>query len=92
MTSSPKISRRDFHGRALAAGAAALGATILSRPAAAKAFPAGKYFDIHTHLGQQWGVKEKLEAVDLLKWMDEHEIAQAAVLPLINPESWDHPS
>lgn len=23
--------------------------------------------------------------------MDEHEIAQAAVLPLINPESWDHP-
>jgi uncharacterized protein len=85
------ISRRAFHKCALAAGAATFGASLVARKAQAKSFPEGKYFDIHTHLGQKWGTKEKLEAIDLLKWMDEKEIAQAAVLPLINPESWDHP-
>jgi uncharacterized protein len=85
------LTRRAFHQRALGAGAALLGASALGKNAAAKSFPAGKYFDIHTHLGQKWGSKAKLEAIDLLKWMDEKQIAQAAVLPLINPESWDHP-
>lgn len=87
------ISRRDFHHRSLGAGAALLGAAAfgVSRPASAKDFPPGKYFDVHTHLGQEWGSKAALTADGLLAWMDEHEIAQAAVLPLINPESWDHP-
>ncbi len=85
------LSRRDFHRTTLAAGAALMGASLAASPSRAASFPAGKYVDIHTHLGQQWGTKEKLEAIDLLKWMDEHEIAQAVVLPLINPESWDHP-
>ncbi len=86
------ISRRDFHRTTLAAGAALLGAATGSAPRAeAKAFPPGKYVDIHTHLGQEWGSKEPLTADGLLKWMDEKQIAQAVVLPLINPESWDHP-
>ena len=92
-STSTKISRRDFHRRALAGGGALLGAAALggARNASAKAYPPGKYFDIHTHLGQEWGKKEPLTADGLLKWMDEYAIAQAAVLPLINPESWDHP-
>lgn len=84
------LSRRDFHKKLMTTGAAALGAAFLGRTAHG-AFPPGKYFDIHTHLGQQWGIKEKLDAKGLLEWMDKMEIAQAAVLPLINPESWDHP-
>jgi predicted TIM-barrel fold metal-dependent hydrolase len=53
--------------------------------------PAGRYLDIHTHLGQHWGTLGALRAKELLEWMDAHEIAQAVVLPLISPESWDIP-
>ncbi len=49
------------------------------------------YFDIHTHLGQRWGQREALSVKALLGWMDENSIEQAAVLPLIAPEAWDHP-
>ena len=86
------ISRRAFHRRALAAGTAAAGAGgWLGGWAGVSAQPAGNYVDIHTHLGQEWGVKAALDARGLLDWMDAHAIAQAVVLPLINPESWDHP-
>lgn len=87
------ITRRMFQRRVLAAGTALLGAAAMGsgRRAQAKAYPPGKYFDIHTHLGQEWGQKQPLTADGLLAWMDQHAIAQAAVLPLINPESWDHP-
>lgn len=44
-------------------------------------------FDIHTHLGQTWNTTEPLTAEGLLRWMDAHDIAQAAVLPLVSPES-----
>lgn len=92
MNPNVSISRRTFHRHALAVGATLVGASTLgNRHAHGTGFPAGKYVDIHTHLGQEWGTKEKLEAVDLLAWMDAHDIAQAVVLPLINPESWDHP-
>lgn len=93
MTKTSSISRRDFHRRTLTAGAALLGASALrgGDRADAKTYPPGTYFDIHTHLGQEWGTKEKLEASALLTWMDGHDIAQAVVLPLVNPESWDHP-
>ncbi|MEX2015870.1 MAG: amidohydrolase family protein [Candidatus Hydrogenedentales bacterium] len=47
--------------------------------------------DIHTHLGQQWGQRPALTADMLLRWMDMHNVAEAVVLPLINPEAWDHP-
>ncbi|MBX3176492.1 MAG: amidohydrolase family protein [Candidatus Hydrogenedentes bacterium] len=91
MNTNTTITRRAFHRGALAAGAALLAAARPSRGASASTFPPGKYVDIHTHLGQEWGVKQPLTADLLLAWMDEHDIAQAVVLPLINPESWDHP-
>ncbi|MFP6582319.1 MAG: amidohydrolase family protein [Candidatus Hydrogenedentota bacterium] len=84
--SDKSITRRRFNiGVAAAVGAAMLGGRR------ADAAPKGKYFDIHTHLGQEWGNREPLGADGLLRWMDEMDIAQAAVLPLISPESWDHP-
>ena len=47
----------------------------------------GKYIDVHTHLGQTWNHTRELTAADLLKWMDEHDIDRAVVLPLVSPES-----
>lgn len=54
-------------------------------------YPAGDFVDVHTHLGQIWGNREPLTAKGLLEWMDQQRIAQSFVLPLISPESWDHP-
>lgn len=89
LNSKSSITRREFHSHI--AGAAVLGAAALMHSARAQSVPPGKYFDIHTHIGQEWGAKEKLTAKGLLEWMDVHEIAQAVVLPLVNPESWDYP-
>ena len=84
-TYSKKLSRRQFGVYTLTAGAALL--------AARGAQGAGKhrYNDIHTHLGQPWGNRPELTPEGLLKWMDANEIEKACVLPLVNPESWDHP-
>lgn len=82
------IDRRTFLKTSLAATVGA----HLARPAhSAEDSPPPRYVDIHTHLGQVWGNRPPLSAADLIKWMDATGIAQAAVLPLISPESWDHP-
>lgn len=80
------ITRRRFH---IIAASAIAGLALPKREAFAA--PEGIYFDIHTHLGQEWGFREPLTSYGLLKWMDAMQIAQAAVLPLISPEAWDHP-
>ncbi|MBI2421720.1 MAG: amidohydrolase family protein [Candidatus Hydrogenedentes bacterium] len=88
--STHRIGRRAFlKGAAAVAAGSALGASF--RADAESVFPPGRYVDIHTHLGQRWGFREILTVEKLLKWMDENDIAQAAVLPLISPEAWDHP-
>ena len=48
------------------------------------------YIDVHTHITQSFGVKPALSAAELVRWMDTAEIGKAFVLPLVNPESWDH--
>jgi predicted TIM-barrel fold metal-dependent hydrolase len=80
------LDRRGFVGACLA------GTTLrASRTFAADdkkgSYAAGKFVDIHTHLGQTWNSTKELTAANLLKWMDGHEIAQAVVLPLVSPES-----
>lgn len=60
-------------------------------PARAAEFPAGRYVDVHTHLGQTWNTTQLLSAEDLLRWMDAHSIAQAVVLPLVSPEASSYP-
>ena len=67
-------------------------AAVASRLSADQAkFPKGRYFDMHTHLGQTWNSTQVLTAEVLLRWMDAHNIAQAVVLPLINPEASSYP-
>ena len=85
------FSRRDFHRRTLAAlgGAVAGGLVANSARAAAKQYPAGKYVDVHVHLGQAWVPNlAPLSVQSLLGWMDQRQVSQVVVLPLISPESW----
>ena len=58
---------------------------------AKKQYPAGKYVDIHVHLGQPWNERGQLTPEMMLRWMDAHEISQAIILSLISPESWFYP-
>ena len=89
------LSRRQFHQRALAlAASAAAISSVHSAPAAeggADEFPPGRYVDVHTHLGQTWNKTAPLSAEELLRWMDSADIAQAVVLPLVNPEASSYP-
>jgi uncharacterized protein len=84
------ISRRAFNRMAIITAAASVMGTASSVRAAEKTYPEGNYFDIHTHLGKVWGNKPELTVDNLLHWMDYKSISQAAVLPLVSPESWDH--
>ena len=78
------ISRRGFHRRMAAAAAGALASGVRFGHAAADAgTPSGKYVDMHVHLGQAWSPRGALPADQMLTWMDEHDVAQAVVLPLI---------
>ncbi|MSR58549.1 MAG: amidohydrolase [Planctomycetaceae bacterium] len=89
------VSRRRFFQVAAAVGVSAV---IESKPPYLPAdeatatdgkrkFPPGRYVDVHTHLGQTWNTTVPLTADKLLGWMDENDIAQAVVLPLVSPES-----
>jgi predicted TIM-barrel fold metal-dependent hydrolase len=75
-----------LHRRRFLQAATALAATA-NVAAAEDKRPAGKYIDVHTHLGQTWNTTERLAPEELLRWMDAHEIAKAVVLPLMSPES-----
>lgn len=83
------LSRRRFLARsATAAGAAALAVSRPVRVSGADApKPGGPYIDVHTHLGRTWNGDPPLTADGLLRWMDEHRVARAVVLPLVSPES-----
>jgi predicted TIM-barrel fold metal-dependent hydrolase len=84
------LGRRQFLRRVAALAGSAIAARA-SRGAAETPKTAGKFFDIHTHLGTTWNMMQPLSAEELLRWMDAHQIAQAAVLPLVSPESSSYP-
>ncbi len=94
MNGNAVISRRRFFCHA-AAGAASISALPTRSPAepakSEKRAPAGKYIDVHVHLGQPWSPRGPLSPEMMLRWMDEHQIARAVVLPLISPEAWYYP-
>ena len=76
-------TRRDFVVSSVAAS------TLTGLPPAVATdapFPKIKYIDIHTHLGAFYHGRE-LTAELLVKFMDEHGVEKACVLPLISPES-----
>lgn len=86
MTGMPLMNRRQFLAQALAAATVpALAKAAVNRPEAhAKG---GPYIDVHTHIGTTWNGDEPLTPDGLLRWMDEHNIAKAVILPLVSPES-----
>ncbi|MCC6490096.1 MAG: amidohydrolase family protein [Candidatus Hydrogenedentes bacterium] len=83
-------SRREFLDRAgrTSLGLVAASAALAQEPAAV---PQAPFIDVHTHITQKWGKVPELTAEGLLAWMDIRAISQAVVLPLVSPESWDHP-
>lgn len=93
------VTRRQFT-RSCAAAAGAVAAALVpggpsapaagAEPATEPAAPAGSgagFIDVHTHIGKVWNTTKDLTVDDLLRWMDEHEVARAVVLPLVSPES-----
>lgn len=94
------IFRRTFLSSLAAGSATALAGIRPAHPAEDRqpkpakprpSYPPGKYVDMHTHLGQTWNSTQVLTPEVLLRWMDAHQIAQAVVLPLINPEASSYP-
>jgi uncharacterized protein len=79
-------TRRQFLGRVLAASASGI-ASSPGSPRAAEPAPGGPYIDVHTHIGRTWNGDPPLTPDGLVRWMDEHHVAKAVVLPLVSPES-----
>ncbi|MFO0954746.1 MAG: amidohydrolase family protein [Isosphaeraceae bacterium] len=85
MKNETTTNRRRFLALSAAALASARGASF-ARPARAAA-KGGPYVDVHTHLGRTWNGDAPMTAEALVRWMDEHNVAKAVVLPLVSPES-----
>ena len=79
------LTRRTF----VRAGASALVASTVAR--SVRAAPSPRFIDVHTHLGQCWNHTRPLTVADLLKWMDEHGVERAVVMPVVSPEASTYP-
>ena len=81
--------RRRFLRDTLAtvAAASAFDRGLLAPVAGAAEAVGGPYIDVHTHLGRTWNGDPPLTAEGLVRWMDEHNVAKAVVLPLVSPEA-----
>lgn len=85
--------RRDFLATAASAGVTSAAASRARAQEPPREASTGGYFDFHVHLTQAWFGAERgvVTADHLLRWMDAHEISQAAVLPLVSPEAFWYP-
>jgi len=79
------LSRRQFVASAASAGATTLGFSTPA-PSADENRRKIKYIDIHTHIGAFYYGRE-LTADMLVRWMDQHDVERAVILPLISPEA-----
>jgi predicted TIM-barrel fold metal-dependent hydrolase len=80
------LNRREFQLR-LAAGFGACCAAVDLAAAAPLERKESKYIDFHTHVGTIWNGNKELTPSLLVRWMDEHDVDKAVVLPLTSPES-----
>ncbi len=85
LTTPEGPTRRRFLAGALAASSAL--PALLGARRQEKETRSGPYVDVHTHLGRTWNGDPPLTPDGLLRWMDEHDVAKAVVLPLVSPES-----
>ena len=72
-------SRRQLLARVLTATTVRV---TLSRRARAAGTAPRPYVNVHTHVGTTWNGDPPLTADALLRWMDDHNVAKAVVLPL----------
>ncbi|MDG1875339.1 MAG: amidohydrolase, partial [Mariniblastus sp.] len=91
-----KNSRRTFLSTTFAASGLALISSAKATSAwgtqpSARYKNQNKYVDVHVHITQEWNQRGELTARSLIRWMDQKEIEQAWVLPLISPEAWFYP-
>lgn len=82
LPSNLHLSRRGF----LASSAAAIWAAGRRASADNQRTAKFRYIDIHTHLGE-FHFGHLLTAELLVRFMDQHDVEKACVLPLISPES-----
>jgi predicted TIM-barrel fold metal-dependent hydrolase len=80
-----KLNRRRFLGTA--AHVAFAGRVVSAGELPALNAAGGPYIDIHTHIGRTWNEGGALTPEALVRWMDDHNVARAVVLPLVSPES-----
>ena len=80
-----KFSRRQFTVTTAAAVSSIAMPGLFASGAESKKRP--HRIDMHTHIGTYTSATKELTASALVKWMDEHDIDQAVVLPLVSPES-----
>jgi predicted TIM-barrel fold metal-dependent hydrolase len=89
------ISRRNFARGLSAATATVLMSTrnVLAGEHPPPIRPARRLIDFHVHLAQGWFGEDRgpLTVRTLLRWMDQHEIERAVVLPLVSPEAFWYP-
>ncbi len=85
MVEMKSIGRRGFLRAALSAGFA--NSLVATQRLYARHEPRGPYLDIHTHIGRTWNEGPALTPEALVRWMDEHNVVKAVVLPLVSPES-----
>ena len=81
-----KLTRRSFLTSTVAAAVTSPGWPQISYGAPAGSDRKIKYIDIHTHLGAFYHGRN-LTAELLVRFMDEHQVEKACVLPLVSPES-----
>jgi hypothetical protein len=72
---------------ALACGAVSASAFSPLWAAEPSAGETPKFIDMHTHIGTYTNGNKELTAAALVRWMDQHQIEKAVVLPLVSPES-----
>ena len=88
------MSRRTFVAGAAGAGLAATWSASRGKAdQAGSGSPPDSYIDDHVHLTHPWFGPEygPITASELLRWMDEHNITKAFVLPLVSPEAFWFP-
>ncbi|MDC0936456.1 amidohydrolase family protein [Pirellulales bacterium] len=90
-----KVTRREFArttGAALCTGSLMTAHAVNGNDALSAAV-AGDYIDFHVHLTQRWFGKKSgpVTAQHLIRWMDNHGISRAVVLPLVSPEAFWYP-
>ena len=82
------LTRRQFTGSLATTAFCTWSGLYAAEP---KTKRASKYIDVHTHIGTTWNGDQELTPNGLLKWMDQHDIEKAVLLPLTSPEASSFP-